>query len=195
MDTYFIPNTLVRILTIVMLISGTACKSNNDKNSVKTVKFDKIVKDSIIHNVRKEVYFSSSASKDVFSLELIGESVLNGKIKFQIFTSKSEQIYSVSFNSIDMLGYEIAPEATLEQKEDFILRRMDNFFEETNFVRPAIDQSEYDSEDYDEIDEGLWNSIKNNNSVGFYYLLGEGNMTWITYLKEKNEVVKYKSCC
>jgi len=150
-----------------------------------------------IHMVQKEAYFSSTNSKDKFKIELQGKDILSGVVKFEIFTSQGKSIYSVMFESKRLLGYGLAENATKSQREQFIINRMDTFFSDGNFIKPAIDSKlDFDPEDFDLIDRNTWSEIsENKESIGFQYTLGEEDMTWIVYLKKSNKVIKYKACC
>jgi hypothetical protein len=191
MDTFFISRPIILIISLAI---NLACISNklgenqdiNDENTVKS---------SVLHSVTKEFHFSSLESKDLFKIELMGEDILNSQVKFEILDSEMKLIYEVSFGALELLGYQIKSNANKNEKEDFIISRLNHFFDQTNFIEPAIDTTEYDPEDYDLIDISIWNQIKKDGSIGFYYILGEEDMVWIVFLKTSKKIIKYKSCC
>lgn len=150
-----------------------------------------------IHSVTKEHFFSSRQTKDLFRIRLTGGNILEGRIKFEIITSSGEFIYSINFEAKLLLGYGLDTNSNDQQKSQYIIKRMNEFFLEENFITPAIESAEvYDKDYYGIIDKTQWNQIKNDEkSIAFYYLLAEGDQTWITFLKKEKKVIRYKICC
>ena len=155
------------------------------------------VSDQLLYSVSAEHFFSSNQVKDKFRLELIGKDTLSGLVKFQILNSSGDSIYSIVFESRALFDYGLPDNSTEVEEGKYVIKRLDNFFNAENFVKPAIGSSEvYDSAYYDVINEDNWKIVKSDSQLtGFYYLLWEGDQTWLTFLKEDKKVVKYKICC
>jgi hypothetical protein len=150
---------------------------------------------SVIHSVEADHVFSSSSTQDKFRLILTGKNVLNGTVEFQILKSSGESIYKIDFESRALLNYGLKANATDEEKSKYILNRMNDFFIGKNFVDPAINSSEAYDKDYNVISESQWSEIKNGNTIGFYYILWEGDQSWTAFSKSENKVVRYRKCC
>lgn len=136
--------------------------------------------------------FSDPTNQDNFRLELNGMNVLDGKVKFTITNLKGQLIYQDSMQAADLeasMVYEMKSQtATQKQREDFILKRMHEFFDEKNFSTPAIAPN--DSYDPAFGEETAWNAIKNDkNAVGFNYLTGKENGRRLAYSKLRKKVM------
>lgn len=188
MDTSFISKIAVGLMILQPLFCF-ACKPEQ-----KNMEVPSTLSNNIIHKVTKEHFFSSFETKDKFQIQLTGKDILSGQVKFEI-TAKDKLIYSIVFNSMDLIGYGLESNASRKQKEEFIITRMEEFFDEKKFINPAIDSKDYDPEDFDLINISVWTEIKKGRSIGFYYVIGEENMTWIVFLRKENKVIKYKTCC
>ena len=150
----------------------------------------------IICTVEKAHTFSSPDHEDIFQLILNGRDTLGGTIYFQIISHGGGILYREKFNSIDLIGYGLmeTDEHKVSRKEqcDYIIKRMNSFFDKQNFKIPAISDS--DSYDGSFTSKEIWREIKSSTSaVGFYYLIGEENNRQIVYSKKSKKVVVYKS--
>lgn len=181
------------LLSIIILLS---CSSKKESDNLLQPPVKTEVLERVVHSVVKEYSFSSKQTKDQFKIELTGRDTLNGKVKFQILTQGGYSIYSTEFESRALLDYGLPPTATDIDRNRYIIKRMDDFFNEKNFVKPAIDSNEvYDKEYYGVIDEAVWKEIKKDRVVGFYYLLWEGDQAWIAFFNRDKKVINYKTCC
>jgi hypothetical protein len=148
----------------------------------------------ILHKVEKEHYFSSAESKDTFQILLTGDSIIDGEVVFRILSTAGDTIFTESFPSNYLIGYESIEEDTAEKKEEYILQRMSGFFDEKNFSQPAIGENESCDADYS--DCKIWDVIrKDRTAIGFHYLVGEEKGCKIAYSKILKRVVTYFCCC
>jgi len=151
--------------------------------------------DSIL--VQNIVYhqFSTTSSKDKFHIYLKGKSVLDGIIHFKIYSNYNEEIFIDIFPSIDLIGYGLLGESASKQdEENYIKKRITEFFIEDNFISPAI--SKYEEYDPDYSEREIWEDIKSDESaIGFYYLTGEEDGKIIAWSKSMKKVVLYFNCC
>lgn len=142
--------------------------------------------------VEKQHIFSDPTNKDNFRLELSGMNVIDGKVKFTITNPAGKLIYEDTMTAADLeasLVYEMENKtATQKEREDFILKRMQEFFDAKNFSTPAIASN--DSYDPAFGEQTTWQAIKNDkNAVGFNYLAGKENGRRIAYSKLKKKVM------
>ncbi len=139
--------------------------------------------------------FSSPSAKDKFSIEIVGKSIAEGTMIFTIESSEGLTIHSEEYPSNHLVGYGLlGKEATAEIVENFIKNRVNEFFDEKNFVDSPIRRDDEIDEDYSNTE--VWNDIKSDSTaVGFYYMIGEEAGCWIAYSKKKRETVKYFCCC
>ncbi len=140
-----------------------------------------------------EHYFSNSKTKDLFKLTLTGDSILSGRIVFEIFTKNKNKIFVDSFSGYDMVDDMKDPKFTLKQKEDTIKKAISLFFNDVNFMRPAA--TDADTVFMEEFGEGeSYEDIKADTSaVGFSYAFGVENLYYIAYSKKEKKVVTYLS--
>jgi len=147
-------------------------------------------------SVKEMRFFSDPESKDTFRLHMKGKDILTSDIKFEIMTSTGENIFTHDFKAVDLIGYGLVSieTPTVEQKENYILKRFYNFLDESNFMSPAIASDEVLDTEYFDIE--YFEEIKNQpESISFYYLLGEEYMRRITFLRKIGKVVEFWSCC
>ena len=86
------------------------------------------------------------------------------------------------------------PNPTDDDRRAYIRKRMQHFFDDENFLIPAIKAAEEFESQYSE--KAYWESIKNDpKAIGFYYLIGEEDGRSIAYSKELKKVVMYFNCC
>ena len=150
---------------------------------------------NVIYKVEGEHYFSNTESKDTFQIVLIGNDIINGEVNLIILSTAGDTIFTESFPSRYIIGYGLfGEEDTKEKKESYILKRMNEFFDEGNFSRPAIRENESCDPDYSDCE--IWDLLKKDQTtIGFHYLIGEERSCSIAYSKVLNRVVKYFCCC
>ncbi|MER2998548.1 hypothetical protein [Pontibacter populi] len=176
------------VLSLCLLLIACSTKERQEEAKAQEVSTN-IIKQSV-----KQHAFSDPATKDTFKVTLEGDSVQTAKVTFEIHNSKGEQIYLEQFDAIDLINYDLPENANPADWDKFILNRIDTFFEEENFVTPAI-QSGMEFDPY-YADETAWEDIKSDsNSIGFYYLLGKEDGRWIAYSEALQKVVMYFNCC
>jgi hypothetical protein len=133
---------------------------------------------------------------DSFSIKLVGSSLLKATVYLQIFNHQEKIIYRDSFPSIYLLGYAIENNDPLTKKENYIKKRMKEFFSKENFQQPAIGKKDPFDDEYTGILRSTWDEIQADpKRVGFYYLVGEENGKHITFSKKLKKVVIYRACC
>jgi hypothetical protein len=145
-----------------------------------------------LFSVSSKHKFSSPENTDIFKLSLTGSSILEGKITFEISDINNQTIFSNNFSATDLLydGGDVIKER--KAKEDTIVARIKRFFENENFISPAIDNSEeFDS---DNSTKEIWEDIKSDkSSVGFMYSYGYEGTYQIAYSKKKRKILTYSS--
>lgn len=142
--------------------------------------------------IKKTHLFSDPAKADNFELNLSGNSLLNSKIRFTITNPAGKLIYQDSMTAADLeasMVYEMKTSTPSEkQREDFLKKRLNGFFDEENFSTPAIAPNDIYDPTYGE--EASWNAIKKDpKSISFNYLLGKENGRRIAYSKLKKKVM------
>ncbi|MFC2152534.1 hypothetical protein ACFLSE_08405 [Bacteroidota bacterium] len=145
----------------------------------------------VVENVH---YFSNQQEKDTFRLTLTGNSFIEGQINFEIINSKGKRIYHETFKSKFLIGYGLMEfeKPTVSEKTNYIAKRMEEFFNESNFIEPAIPKKEqFDEDNYKK--ESFYKIQKNEKSIGFSYVIGEENIRSITVVDGK--VIVFFNCC
>lgn len=138
--------------------------------------------------------FSNSTAKDRFVISIVGKTILEGEMILQIFNSDGKELLNEKHPSSHLIGYGLDQNAPITDKENYIKKRVNEFFNDEYFSEPAISIEEQYDMDYS--DEIIWTDIKSDTTtVGFYYLIGEERGCRIAYSKKKNEVVTFFCCC
>lgn len=149
--------------------------------------------DVLIEN-STEVNFSSNNTKDRFVLSLKGQSIIDGKVLFKIYSTFGDELWKEEFDAIDLIGYGLDLNAAVTEKERYISKRIANFFNRKNFLTPAIKSGESYDPDYS--DKEIWDDISSDfTAIGFYYLIGEESGCRIAYSKKLKRIVIYYTCC
>ncbi len=186
---------ILYILTIGLLTCTNPTGKNiqTDNIPVGSTNFESkqarlLISSSIQHS------FSDLTKKDTFKLNVTGESILKGNFTFEIIDFSGKSILKETFPTSDLLGFGIEENTTDKQKEEYIKKRIKDFFKEDNFISPAIKTSETFEEEYS--DKDIWTDIKSDKTaIGFTYLIGEEDNRSIAYSKKKKKVVMYFNCC
>ena len=162
-------------------------------NSLKTIN-ENIVNNILLKNSVNKV-FSNPNKKDKFTISIIGESIREGEMVFKITDSDGTEILHEKYPSNDLInGYIFDEKSTSKELEEYIKKRVSEFFKKDNFSIPALsNDSEFDS-DYS--NKKNWTDIKSDSTaIGFYYLIGLENGCKISYSKKQKKILKYFCCC
>ena len=153
------------------------------------------IEDSVLIENKVMHAFSKIDNKDEFYICIKGKSILDGKMIFKITKSDGTELLNEEFPSYLLMGYGFEGDMnSAKDKEDYIKSRIKDFFNENNFIYPAIKSDENFDEDYS--DKEIWNEIKSDLTViGFSYLIGEEDGRKIAFSKNKGKVVMYFNCC
>lgn len=140
--------------------------------------------------------FSNSSTQDKFSISINGTSIVGGTMKFTISASDGITIHSEEYPSSYLIGYGLGSTTppTLKEEEDYIKKRVAEFFNADNFSNPAIGAN--DEVDTDYSNEEDWKDIRSDQTaVGFYYLIAEEAGCQLAYSKKSRKSIKYFCCC
>ena len=139
--------------------------------------------------LKNSVYkvFSNPNKKDKFSISIIGENILKGKMIFKIINSNGIELLNETYPSNVLInGYIIDENITDEEKINMIKKRVSSFFDDKNFIFPAINSSDVIDTDYSNSE--IWNAVKSNpKALGFYYLIGDELGCKLAYSKKQKK--------
>lgn len=151
--------------------------------------------DSIIIEQRVLHKFSQVNEKDEFYICIKGKSIIEGKVVFKIISNGGIEILKEEFPAYLLMNYGF--EGDLDSKkdrEDYMKMRISKFFDEDNFISPAIEKDDVLDVEYSQ--EEIWNEIQSDQTaIGFYFLIGEEDGRSIAYSKKTEKVVMYYNCC
>ncbi|NCA77917.1 MAG: hypothetical protein EOM90_16435 [Alphaproteobacteria bacterium] len=177
--------TEAQVLTPVPIIT----EIENINKSTATIEDSVLIENRVMHS------FSQMDKQDQFYICIKGKSIIDGKMMFKIIKSDGTVILNEEFPSCYLLNYGFEGDIhSVKDREDFIKSRISDFFNENNFLHPAIQPNESFDEDYS--DKLIWDEIKSDQtSIGFSYLIGEEDIRMISFSKKKGKVVMYFNCC
>jgi hypothetical protein len=183
------------------LLAIVGCSTKQDNQTVgqkmdapKKDKQIRVSKDIILYENLILHNFSSPVAKDSFKIQVAGQTIIDGEIKFQIITDVGQVILNETFPASMFLDYGLKEEANDREKEVHIKDRIDRFFDTANFHQPAIARNDTYDEDY--TSREVWDDIiSDQSSVGFDYLIGEEDHRFVVYSKSRKKIVTYYNCC
>ena len=151
--------------------------------------------DSILIESKVEHEFSQIDKKDEFYICIRGKSIVEGKVIFKIVRSDKTVILEKEFPTYLLMNYGFDGDLnSIKDREKYMISRIEGFFNEKNFLYPAIKKDEQFDEDYS--DKEIWNEIKSDQTaIGFSYLIGEEDGRKIAFSKKQKKVVMYFNCC
>ena len=170
--------------------TGETAKNIEQKNFQSTDSLTTPKTNVLTSNVAQHT-FSDTYKKDTFKLTLSGSSILDGNLTFKIVDFNNAIIFSDTFPSSDLLNDQADVIPTPKQKEDSILKRVRDFFNEKRFVQPAITSTDPYDEEINCGRETWENLIADATSIGFIYSHGYESSFGIVYSKRDKRVVQY----
>ena len=146
-----------------------------------------------LHQVRRRHLFSSPGQPDLFTLVLRGPDMLNGAATFTITDAGGQVIFREQLSAADLeaaMVYEMhAPTATEEQRQAYLLRRIDTFFADKNFQKPALPASATYAPG--PLDRPTWDDLhRRPDAISFAYLVGKEDHHRIAWSPLKKQVVQ-----
>ncbi|AIZ64568.1 hypothetical protein PK28_14410 [Hymenobacter sp. DG25B] len=151
-----------------------------------------------LQQVQKLHEFSQTGKPDKFALVLRGKTLLTGELTFTITSGTDNQvIFRETFPVSDLeaaMVYEMkTPTATPAEREAYVRKRLQEFFADKNFVRPALSpQDTY--QPGGALDKAAWEDLRRQkDAVGFVYLLGKEDRRKIAWSPKRRQVVRVAS--
>ncbi|MBC6990635.1 hypothetical protein [Hymenobacter sp. BT491] len=146
--------------------------------------------------VRRRHPFSSPSVPDLFMLALRGPNLLSGEATFTITDAGGQVIFREVLTAADLeaaLVYEMKGNtASQAEREAFVRRRMDEFFADKNFHRPALTAK--DTYPGGSLDRTTWDDLQRRpDAIGFDYLVGKEDRRRIAWSPLKKQVIKLPS--
>jgi hypothetical protein len=131
---------------------------------------------------------------DVFRLVLRGPSVLEGAATFTITTAEGEVIFRETLSAAELeapMVYEMkTATVTPAEREAYVRRRMNEFFQPSNFTSPAVAASASYPTGPNALDRATWDDLrKRSKSIRFNYLVGKEDRRSIAWSPLKKQVV------
>lgn len=169
------------ILLIPILISCS--QSSNDKSEDTTQTNG--VKPLYARSVTR--YFSDENKKDTLRVSINGESIITGEAHLQIVNHEGKPIFSTTFPANALLNHD----GLIDPKRDkkVIKDRIDDFFQETHFVRPVA--AEPDLSSMPDSTKAAWRTIKKDTTaVCFSYQSSKSGKSQIAYSRSLQKVVR-----
>jgi hypothetical protein len=184
------------ILVIILLLNVLAsCEIESDnKNDTEKESESK----STIQVSKELVSFTSKDSLDTFLFTLYESDDSLLIVVFNIINHNGKSIYRDSLNDEQLFDYEDLDQyATLSysKKKERLRSKLNEYFEDESFHYPAISDEDLYDPDYTDLDSLMWRKIWAEESIGFSYYTGEGNIIWITFSSELDQVIVYQYCC
>lgn len=139
--------------------------------------------------------FTDTIKLDTFKIELKGKKANEMVLLFTITSHLGKQIYSKEIKGDDLLkGYLASADLKKEQEKiKFLNDEINYFFEEQNFLMPAV--TEQEQPDKNVPDVAFYNELKRSQLNGFDYRLGKDIKVYIAWSEKEQKVKVYYQCC
>jgi hypothetical protein len=143
----------------------------------------------------KHNFSSSKGPADAFKLVFRGPSVLEGTGEFTITDASGQVIFREMLTEPDLeaaLVYEMkTPTATRAEREAFVLRRIDQFFQPAQFHTPAVDKKMAFPTGIENLDQATWTDLQQRpDAIRFDYLKGKEDRRQIAWSPLKKQTVR-----
>lgn len=148
--------------------------------------------------VRQRHNFSrSEGPADAFRLVFRGPSVLVGTAEFTITDPSGQVIFREMLTEPDLeaaLVYEIkTPTATRAEREAYVLRRIDQFFQPAQFQTPAVGPQATFPSHVENLNQTTWADLKRRlGTIGFDYLKGKEDRQRLAWSSLKKQTIRVR---
>jgi hypothetical protein len=132
---------------------------------------------------------------DAFKLVFRGKSVLEGTGEFTITDPTGQVIFREMLTEPDLeaaLVYEMKnPTATRAEREAFVLKRIDQFFQSSQFHTPAVDKKAAIPTGIENLDRPTWTDLQQRpDAIRFDYLKGKEDSRGVAWSPLKKQVIR-----
>lgn len=169
-------------LSFVAILLFSACSNDSSKHAPDRSK-----------TVLKS--FSDTTKLDTFRIVLNGEKPNDMQLVFTITPQGSKQIYTKTIKATALLD-NYKETVDLEKKKQqiqFMEKELELFFEEENFIEPAVTETEEPDENTP--DMNFFSELKKSSLNGFSYRLGKESKVYIAWSEKDKKVKVYYQCC
>ncbi len=148
--------------------------------------------------VRQRHNFSrAEGPADAFRLVFRGPSVLKGTAEFTITDPSGQVIFREMLTEPDLeaaLVYEMkTPTATPAEREAYVLRRIDQFFQPAQFQTPAVGPQATFPSNIENLDQATWADLKRRpGTIGFDYLKGKEDRQRLAWSPLKKQTIRVR---
>jgi hypothetical protein len=173
-------------IAIVCFLFILACRHSKNENLLNS-------EPGLTKTVLK--HFSDSLKTDTFNIELTGDHPKNMSLKFVIKNYNGEVIYTKLIKATEIIeNYKHSVKLDNEADQvNFFKEEMNLFFEEENFLEPAI--AEQEVPDQNTVDKPFFSDLKKSGLNGFKYRLGNEIKIYIAWSRLEKKVKIYYKCC
>lgn len=140
-------------------------------------------------------FFSNPLRADTFRIELQGKQVKDMALHFTITAAGGVPVYTAHLRATDLIAnYKESLDLAKEKKKSaFMEQELKLFFDEENFLEPAVTTEE--QPDKNTPDPTFFEELKKNGLNGFKYRLGKETKIYIAWSAREKKVKPYYECC
>jgi len=172
-------------LSTLSLLFFISCSSNEKRNGSVPVSLAKT-------EIKP---FSHTLKADTFKVVLQGTSPKDMHITFTINNFDGKQIYNQIFKATELINnYKKTVDLEKEEQQlEFLKQEVSVFFEDENFLEPAVTPEE--KPDQYTPDKSFYTELKETQLNGFKYRLGNDSKVYIAWSVKDQKVKVYYKCC
>ncbi len=139
--------------------------------------------------------FSDTAKSDTFRIVLNGNKPKDMELVFTIHKAGGAVIYTQTLKATALLdNYKETLDLDKEKQQiQFMQEELNLFFEDENFIEPAVTETE--EADENTPDKSFFAELKKSSLNGFKYRLGKESKVYIAWSEKEKKVKVYYQCC
>jgi len=182
------------LLGATLLLAACATPPPHETESVSTGPAAATSTAPVPTSVERRRVFSNPAAPDVFRLEIEGDSLLNASALLTISTAAGQEIYRQTLPPGTLeatLVYALSPdeEPTPARREAYVRERLTEFFDEGNFVSPAVSPGAAYHPGL--VTAAEWRTLQQPGTVGFSFIVGKEDGYRLAWLPGQRRVVRF----
>ena len=139
--------------------------------------------------------FSDTTKSDTFHIVLNGNKPKDMELVFTIHKAGGGVIYTQTLKATALLdNYKETLDLDKEKQQiQFMQEELNLFFEDENFIEPAVTETE--EADENTPDKSFFAELKKSSLNGFKYRLGKESKVYIAWSEKEKKVKIYYQCC
>ncbi|OON68298.1 hypothetical protein [Hymenobacter sp. CRA2] len=131
--------------------------------------------------------FSTARDQDLFSLQLVGDSVQRAVVRFCIISAAGDTLWREQFAATALLPTALR-RAPAARQQAYMLAQFRGFLTQKQFVMPAVPPGTAPASG---VEAGVWTELQQTGLPGFRYAQGDAPARRLAYLPSQRKAVAF----